>query len=190
MTQTPLLVAVAGLLTAACATSTGPGARRSAADHEEQARHATTARDHAAHLRAASDIRRKEAATCTPSSEPHGGHMPLLVQGTVASVEPRHQGVNHWRRVLRGASLLVTCGDLVHLEAAKKAIACHLSRAATHGWDDPGQELCPLCVPSAAATVSADTLGTWITIETEGETGAREVLRRSRALIGQASPGE
>jgi hypothetical protein len=127
MTQAPLLVAVAGLLTAACASSTGPGARRSAADHEQQARHATTARDHAAHLRAASNIRRKEAATCTPSPEPHGGHVSLLVQGTVASVEPAYQGVDHWRRVLRGASLLVTSGDQVHLEAAKKAIACHTS---------------------------------------------------------------
>ena len=190
MTQTPLLLAVAGLLTGACATSTGPGAPRSAADHEEQARHATTARDHAAHLRAASDIRRKEAATCTPSSEPHGGHVSLLVQGTVASVEPAYQGVNHWRRALRGASLLVISGDLVHLEAAKKAIACHLSRAATHGWDDPGQELCPLCVPGATATVTAETLGIGITVKAEAKMGAREILRRSRALVGQATPDE
>lgn len=186
MTQAPWLVALTGLLAAACAASTRPAARWSAEDHERQALHATTARDHAAHLRAASDLRRQEAATCTPLSEPHGGHVPLLLQGTVSSVEPEYQGVSHWRRVLRGASLVVTSGDMAELESAKQAIACHLSMAATHGWDGPRQELCPLCVPGAAATVSTAAPWIRITITAEAETAAREILRRSRALVGPA----
>jgi hypothetical protein len=185
MTRAPWLVAVAGLLAAACATSSRPRVPMSAEDHEEQARLATTARDHAAHQRAATDLRSTEATTCTPSSEPHGGHVPLLLQGTVASVEPEYRGVNHWRRVLRGASLVVTGGDLADLESAKVLIACHLSRAATHGWGGPGEEGCPLCVPGAAATVSAAAHGTRISIRAEAEAGAGEILRRSRALVGR-----
>jgi hypothetical protein len=183
VTQAAWLVAVNGLLAASCVSSAGPVVQMSAEDHDDQARAATTARDHAAHLRAASDLRRQEASACMPSLEPHGGHVSLLIPESIASVEPEYRKVNHWRRVLDGASLMITSGALANLESARKVIACHLSMAATHGRDGPEEERCPLCVPGATATVSAGGPGTRITIRAEAVEGAGEILRRSRALV-------
>lgn len=177
------LAAITGLMAVSCATTAEADGPRSAEEHDAQARLATTARDHAMHLRQAADLRRKEASTCAPVAEPHEGHKPLVVSGEIASAEPEYQNVNLWRRVLRGASFVVIRGALVDSELAKKAIACHLAQAATHGWAGPGADRCPFCVPGATAEVAAASTGTRIAVRCRGKEGAGEILRRTRALL-------
>ncbi len=184
MIRDPWLIAFIGLLAASCTTIPLQGGLLSAEDHQEQARLAKTARHHAAHVRLASDLRRFEATACAPSTEPHEGHMTFLPPGGVVSVVPKYQSVTHWHRSLRGASVLVRTGDLMDLGAAKESLECHLARAAAHGWTSPGQQACPLCVPGASATTSVEVRGTMISISAKDEGGAKEILRRSRALVG------
>lgn len=188
MSRLAPLAGVAGLLAASCVTTTEPLGPRSAEEHDEQARLATTARDHAGHLRAASELRRKEASACAPTSEPHEAHRPLLHPGEVAAVEAEYQNLTHWRRALRGAALLVTGGALADPEAARMLVTCHLAQAASHGWAGPGAEACPFCVRGTAAVVAAASNGVRIEVRGDDEESAGDVLRRARALLAKGAP--
>ncbi len=188
MTRGAPLVVLLGLLAGACAAPTVQGASVSAEEHDAEARRATTARDHASHLRMAATLRSQEVAACAPSAEPHGGHVPLLLHGDVVRVEAEYQGVTHWRRALRGASLITKAPAMATPDLARREVACHLARAAAHGWDMPGSDGCPLCVRGATAEIAAAEAGIEVTILSDDAVGAGEILRRSRLLAAGTPP--
>jgi hypothetical protein len=151
----------------------------SAEDRAEMERLRKMAADH----RAASKVLRDaEEVACASLSPDDRSMSPFEHYKDISSIEPIWVGARS-RRLL-GATIHFRAVPGLTKEWLQRLVDCHLARIAALGHDVPEMPKCPLIPRDVSARVSSSDGGFTVDIKSWDEESAREVWRRSRALVG------
>ncbi len=130
------------------------------------------------HRRVSGALRAAEAAACAGIADDDLTHSPFAHRDDVLGVETILGPAGPvGSRVRFRAVAGLTAGRLQHV------VDCHLARDNALGHDVPEMAYCPLVPRGATATVTAVPSGYLIDVRSTDPDGAREIVRRSHALL-------
>jgi hypothetical protein len=140
------------------------------------------------HRAAASALRDSEMRACTGVPDVDRDMSPFDHREDIMEVTPARAmaGVKQQSRVLRGAVITFRAVPGMTAEWLQRVVDCHLARNAAVGFDMPEMAYCPLTIKTVRARVASTGNGFTVTVESDDPTAAKEVLRRSQALVGKA----
>lgn len=171
-----------GVRSPVCWTSTSnPTARHL----DEAKRHQKMAADHRA---ASQALRDAESRACAGLSDEDRDLSPFAHREDIASVEPLTEGVPSGKATYpRTAGAVVTFRALPGMTAQwlQRVIDCHLARNAALGHDVSEMPYCPLVPKDVTARVNPAASGFTVAVRSDDPDTAREVLRRSQALVAR-----
>jgi hypothetical protein len=148
-------------------------------------RHRKMAADHRA---AAQALRDAESRACVGIPDVDRDMSPFDHREDISAVAPVRTlvGAKQQTMVLTGAVVTFRAVPGMTAEWLQRVVDCHLARNASVGFDMPEMTYCPLTIKSVRAKVSSMGSGFAITVESDDPAAAKEVLRRSQALVGKA----
>jgi hypothetical protein len=165
---------------ATCWTST----TNPTAEHLEEAK---KLRQMAADHRAGSQaLRDAESQACAGLSDEDRDIGPFTHREDIASVEPLTESANTgYEPATRIAGAVVTFRAVPGMTAQwlQRLANCHLARNAALGHDVPEMPYCPLVPKGVTATVAPTSTGFAVTVRSDDQAAADEVLRRAQTLV-------
>ena len=154
------------------------------AQHKEDAeRHRKMAADHRA---AAQALRTAESSACVGIPDEDRDMSPFAHREDIASVEPLNVSVGGPKAAsVRAEGAVITFRAVPGMTAQwlQRVLDCHLARNAALGHDAPEMAYCPLVPKSVTARVTQTQTGFSVAVRSEDPDAAREILRRSHALV-------
>lgn len=140
----------------------------------------------AKHRAAAAALAQAESVSCTGIDEQDRDVSPFYHREDITSVTPFERPIQQGRQTVKqlaGATVAFRAVPMLTTEWLQHEVNCHLARAAAVGFDMPEMSYCPLELKGVKATVSAAGDNFVVQVEAEDLDTAKEILRRSQALV-------
>lgn len=156
------------------------------AEHKDDAeKHRKMAADHRA---AAQALRDAEASSCAGIPDEDRDMSPFNHRDDISEVKPHVVDVRVNRQTVKkttGADVVFKAVPGMTAEWLQRIVDCHLARASAAGHDMPEMTYCPLVLKDVTAKVSSTGNGFAVEMSSENADTAKEILRRSEALVGK-----
>lgn len=150
---------------------TSPSAR----ERREAMRHREIAAAHRARARALQEAERDH---CAGLGADERSHSPFYHRSDILRVEPYREG-----GALRGARVLFRRVPGLTVAWMRKALACHMARAAALGYPTDFMPYCPAVLPSVAVEVVDTGDAIAVVVRSERDDIAAAVLGRAQDLV-------
>lgn len=137
------------------------------------------------HRAASAALVAAEGAACSGLDPEDRDESPFEAHAAdIASVSPLtvHRGGKQPDERLVGAVVTVRAVEGLTAEWLQRVVDCHLARNAAVGHEMPEMPDCPLVPKGASATVASTGSGFAVTIQSEDEGAAEDILARARRL--------
>jgi hypothetical protein len=155
-------------------------------EHKQDAeKHRKMAADHRA---AAQALRDAEASSCAGIPDEDRDMSPFNHRADIAEVKPHVVDARVSRQTVKkttGADIVFLAVPGMTAEWLQRIVDCHLARASAVGHDMPEMSYCPLVLKDVVAKVTSTGNGFAVEVSSENADTAKEILRRSEALVGK-----
>jgi hypothetical protein len=155
-------------------------------EHKQDAeKHRKMAADHHAAARA---LRDAEASSCAGIPDEDRDMSPFNHREDISEVKPHVVYVRVSRQTVKkttGADVVFRAVPGMTAESLQRLVDCHVARASAVGHEMPEMSYCPLVLKGVIAKVSSTGNGFAIEVSSENPETAKEIRRRSEALVGK-----
>jgi hypothetical protein len=137
------------------------------------------------HRAASQALRDAEASACAGIAEQDRDVSPFAHREDIVRVDPLNTPASpRSASQLEGATITFRARPELTAQWLQRVVDCHIARNATLGHDIPEMAYCPLMLKQVKASVTGTATGFAVAVTSSDANTAREVLKRSQALLG------